>query len=661
MHFSIARNTCFEFDGSLWHVDQYNEVNAGAPFVIACRKSDGLVQSIPQAQLSDWYFEKRLRFLHVGDSNRPVSSTITPNPDRVTSYEYREEELLEIDYRMGYVMAVSIDRKYVSNTDEREKNIALHALTLKEKYKDNPVYRDKPKPSDATVRRWFMRWRAGNYVAGAVLSRKGGNRNPRHPEIVEAFMADLIRSEYMTGQRISVTKLYESLRRKMKGNPELSGFKVPAKPTLYRRVREIPVYDKVSSREGWDRAQQLFPSGMPVRHVRYPFERVELDHTPVDIQVIDDNGQVVPRKIWATFLIDCFTRMIVGFYISFDAPSRKSVVAALKHSLKSKSYVKEIYPSIQSEYPCMGVCAQIVVDNGRELHSLEAKRVIAELNINFQYCPRKRPNFKGKIERFIRRFNYELIHSLPGTTFANYLAKGDYKGKPALTFEALVEVIHHWIIDDYHNESHDGLDGDTPLNVWNKNRHAFSAPVLFDSIDRLDQLMWTEFDATIQTNGIAKYNLKWNSKALQDIAKKYGRGTKVTVKLDEDNLHAVWVKVPGTDELIKATCTREEYARNLSLRVHQMVWKHLRAEHGDRKDFTEPTLLTARAGLDQSVADAVQRAKAARKGRGKVSVSSSAELIASKTPAEAPERPRKKASVVPPEVTFIVPDDLEVM
>lgn len=660
MHFSIDRNVRFELDGSPWQVDQYNNVNTEAPYVIASRKSDGFVQSIPLAQFSDWYVEKRIRFVHAGDSNRPVSSTFAPNPDRLITNEYCEKKLQEIDYRMGYILATSIDRKFISKTRVREQNIVLHALTLKEKYKDNPSYRDKPMPSDATVRRWFMRWRAGNYVAGAVLSHKGGNRNQRHPEVVEAFMEELIRSEYMTAQRNPVAKLYEILRRKMKGDPELSRFNVPSKPTLYRRIHKIPVYDRVAARFGWDRAQQQFPSGMPVRHVRYPFERVELDHTPVDIQVVDENGNMVSRKIWATFLIDCFTRMIVGFYISFDAPSRKSVVAALKHALKSKSYVKQVYPGIKSEYPCMGVCAQIVVDNGRELHSLDAKRVIAELNINFQYCPRKRPNFKGKIERFIKRFNYELIHSLPGTTFANYLAKGDYKGKPVLSFEDLVAVIHHWIIDDYHNASHDGLDGDTPLNVWNKNRHAFSAPVLFDSIDRLDQLMWTEFDSTIQTSGIAKYNLKWNSKALQDLARKHGRGTKVTVKLDEDNLHAVWVKVPGTDELIKATCTREEYARNLSLRAHQMVWKNLRAEHGDRKNFTEPTLLVVRAALDQSVANAIQRAKAGRRGHGKVSASSSAEVMASKIPAEAHDKPNQGASVVPSEVTIIVPADLEV-
>jgi hypothetical protein len=85
MHFSIAKNSCFALDGDLWQVEKHNAANKEAPFIVASRQSDGQVQSFTELQFSDWYFDRRLKFLQVGDSNRPVSSAITQNPDRIVS------------------------------------------------------------------------------------------------------------------------------------------------------------------------------------------------------------------------------------------------------------------------------------------------------------------------------------------------------------------------------------------------------------------------------------------------------------------------------------------------------------------------------------------------------------------------------------------------
>jgi putative transposase len=547
------------------------------------------------------------------------------------------------------VLAVSENKKLISNTHDRREKIREHALAKN----------SKKMPSDSTVRRWYQRWRAHDYENAGVLSRKGGNREQRINEAVEVFVQQKIHDDYMSEQRISVVELEKKIRGGMKADPVLCKQPVPSLKTIYRRVDEIAVYDRVSARHGRDVAQQRYPSGLPVRQPRYPFERFELDHTPIDLIVIDEVTKKTLGRAWATFLIDAFTRMVVGFYISMKAPSRKSVVAAIKHAISPKAYVKTLYPEIKTPYPCWGACSTLVVDNGRDLHANDAKRVMAELNLVVQYCPRKRPNYKGKIERFLKTFNYQFIHLLPGTTFANYLAKADYKVKEIISFDRLIELIHHWVIDEYHNTEHRAL-GISPLAFWNQNRHAFSNPVLFDSVDRLDQLMWTEFTGSIQKDGVRRHNLFWNSKGLQDIAKQYGHKTKIDVLMDEDDLSMARVRIPHTNELIDVANTKPDYTEGLSLHSHELICKDLSKNYGSPDQISEQALMTARRRREELVAEAVVAAKSKSKKSTKGGAMSSDDVVRSISKSPKSKAPKKPKPIALADVSPIIPDNMEI-
>lgn len=642
MLFSIAENTRFTLDGQIWSVMEYNCVDKMEPMIVARRKG-GLVDSFPLGKFSELYRQHKILFIEEEDANRQVQAR---NQTLNLAIHLSDEQREEIDRRMGYVLAVTQDKKYISNTAERLENIRLQAITNGEK-----------KPSDASVRRWFNMWRAGKCQSIALLPRKGGNKTERLDPAIEKYVEDRISSDYMSLQRITGAELYDRICRGIKADPNLCLLGPPSIKTVYRRIQEIDDYDFVAARFGWDRAQQLFPSGLPVRHPQYAYERFELDHTPIDLIVVDEVTGEPLGQAWATFLIDAYTRMIVGFYIALHAPSRKSVVKAIKHAISPKTYVKELYPNIQNAYPCWGVCSLLAVDNGRDLHAEDARRIMAALNIIVQYCPRKRPNYKGKIERFLKRFNYELVHVIPGTTFANYIKKGDYKEKSRITLPTLVELIHSWVIDDYHTEEQGGI-GMAPLQFWNQSQHAFANPVLFDSFERLDQLEWVEFGGTIQTNGISKHNLSWNSQALQNIAKQYGRGTKVDVLLDEDNLGRVRVKVPEQEELIIVSNTNMAYADGLSLARHRSIQAQEKLKKLEFRQLTEPARVAARRRFEEAIAGPKKPLK------GKASQSSgapqsSAEIIQSpkqKSPVS-PQAPAEPPSQIatPPVVIDLVP------
>ncbi|RBH40617.1 integrase, partial [Pseudomonas sp. MWU13-2860] len=58
----------------------------------------------------------------------------------------------------------------------------------------------------------------------------------------------------------------------------------------------------------------------------YLLERVEIDHTPFNIFVIDEESMLVLGRPYITVIIDCHTRMILGFYLSFSPPSIEAVL-----------------------------------------------------------------------------------------------------------------------------------------------------------------------------------------------------------------------------------------------------------------------------------------------------------------------------------------------
>ena len=62
---------------------------------------------------------------------------------------------------------------------------------------------------------------------------------------------------------------------------------------------------------------------MPGKNPRgnFPLELVQIDHTPLDLDLVDEENRESIGRAYLTLGIDVFSRMIMGFYISYEAPS----------------------------------------------------------------------------------------------------------------------------------------------------------------------------------------------------------------------------------------------------------------------------------------------------------------------------------------------------
>jgi putative transposase len=125
-------------------------------------------------------------------------------------------------------------------------------------------------------------------------------------------------------------------------------------------------------------------------------------------------------------MLDVYSRMALGIYLSFHPPGYLSVMQCLRHAIKPKGYVKDFYPEIEHDWPASGLPERLVVDNGKEFYSRHFEDACLQLGIGVQYAPPKCAWYKGTMERWFGTQNTRLLHELPGTTFSDIFDRGDY-------------------------------------------------------------------------------------------------------------------------------------------------------------------------------------------------------------------------------------------
>jgi putative transposase len=62
-----------------------------------------------------------------------------------------------------------------------------------------------------------------------------------------------------------------------------------------------------------------------------------MDHTPVDLILVDEAARRPIGRPWLTLAMDVDTRMVAGFLIFFDPPCATSVALALAHAVLPKT------------------------------------------------------------------------------------------------------------------------------------------------------------------------------------------------------------------------------------------------------------------------------------------------------------------------------------
>jgi putative transposase len=472
--------------------------------------------------------------------------------------------------RRSYVLAVL----NMPNTRERLEK-AIHNTWTRLKSPKTP-------PGYASVYRWKVRFLKsnGDIRALAANTHSRGNRETRYPAAVIEICEHSISAKYLNRVRNSIQEtLEDALRRVKKENelrPECDALPLPTRRLIARMIADIPAFDRYSARYGHDAAIKEFRSVQGHSVAQAPLERAEIDHTLVDLMVVDDQSGLPLGRPWVTACIDCYTRCILGIYIGFNPPSYQSVATCLKDCFLPKINLKRDYPDIVNEWPAYGVMRNLVVDGGLEFYSTSLEQVCLSLNINWIAAPRRTAWFKGKIERFLGTMNRAVAHGLPGTTFSDIFEKGDYN--PAehatTTLATLRKVVRMWIADVYHQQVHRSLQT-TPAKMWTSSIRPEDIR-LPDETTQLDLVMGRVESRTLTHKGIEFEGLFYNSPELTEMRRREGANLAVEIRINESDIGSIYVLSTKTSRAYSVPALDQDYAAGISLWQHKVIRNYQR-------------------------------------------------------------------------------------
>ncbi len=319
---------------------------------------------------------------------------------------------------------------------------------------------NKLKLSTRYVYRLVRNYRQSHGLMTSIIPQKpsGGKGRSRLLKQQEELINQVIDEFYLTSQKLSPAKIVEEIKKQcFEKQIEFS-----SEITIRRRLGSLSLAQL--QKRGQD-STSTEPIIGKFPKVNYPLDVVQIDHTLVDVIIVDPIERLPIGRPYVTFAIDIYSRCIAGFTLSLEAPSAVSVGLCLTHIAMDKAHWLKML-EIDALWPIHGKPNIIHVDNGSDFHSNALTRGCLQHGIKIEYRPIGKPHYGGIIERVIGTM-MKLIHTLPGTTFSNIKEKGNYpsENKACLTLGELERWLIIAITKYYHLRLHTGIS-QTPLKLY---------------------------------------------------------------------------------------------------------------------------------------------------------------------------------------------------
>ena len=318
------------------------------------------------------------------------------------------------------------------------------------------------------------RHRQGTGLVTDLVRRRsdGGKDGNRLSEPVEQVIRELVRNLYLTRQKRTVASLHREIVRVCTAR----GLPVPARNTVAARIARMDPVEVGRRREGPDSVRPLQSAGGEAPVVDSILEQVQIDHTVIDLIVVDEHERQPIGRPYLTVAIDVCSRCILGMVVTLEAPSAVSVGLCLAHAaIDKRPWLEQL--GVEAEWPMSGKPKTLFVDNAAEFKSEALTRGCQQHGIELDYRPLGRPHYGGIVERIIGTA-MQQIHELPGTTFSNPDERGQYDSEQmaALTLAELEQ----WLtlaVATYHGTVHSTLE-QTPAGRWAEDVAATGAPMI---------------------------------------------------------------------------------------------------------------------------------------------------------------------------------------
>lgn len=369
-----------------------------------------------------------------------------------------------------------------------------------------------------TIYRWLTRFEETGLVSSLLRTARSDKGGQRLNEEIEQIISLQIQQYYLKQERPSVLKLYKRVKQECLD----ADLEPPHKNTVYARARALDQREVLRKRYSPKLAREKFePLRGQFPGADYPNAVVQIDHTKVDVIVVDEEHRLPVGRPYLTLALDVATKLVTGFRMTLDPPGASSAGLCVAHAVMRKEHwlAKR---DILAEWPIYGKMQKIHVDNAKEFRGNMLRRACDQHGIILEHRPKGQPNYGPHIERAFRTFMGEC-QSLPGTTFSNVQAKMDYdsEGRACLTLAELELWFTIFVVYCYHHRAHKGINEIPPVKLYHQFVHGSStqpgiglpAPIENEENFRLDFTPYVE--RTVQRQGVVIDNIHYYAPILR--------------------------------------------------------------------------------------------------------------------------------------------------
>lgn len=429
------------------------------------------------------------------------------------------------------------------------------------------------KISESTLRRRIKAFRTGGTAGVAAEMTRKSTRRDGMPQIdprVQDVIIQVVSSatnKTTRSKKALIADIKRELLRQHPGNPELG------EPSRRTFERWLDPYTHGKHTFGNARVRQT-AANSPQREYRRgdllrPGQRVEIDATPLDVMVRNEDGSASRPEL--TAMIDVATRAIIAWGFTTAAsggfdnallvaraavppalrPGHESLSLRLSATLPHEAMVAAD-PRRSESYDVPFIFPEeITVDGGSSFRGSVFEDTCRRFGITLNYAAPRTPTQKPHIERVFRTIREGFSQYLTGYTGADVAHRG--RDVEALwDLPGIDWMFQHWYCTVYLARPHVGLRH--PLHpdlVWTP-RQMYSAlvevsdgiPIPFSRSDYIACMPWQ--DRMITREGIRLGNRIYDSRELDGLRDRRGPrpGGKWQVHQDPNESTVVWVLHP---------------------------------------------------------------------------------------------------------------------
>lgn len=559
-------------------------------FVVVSRHEGGLIlienidtgerTRVPHNDLAYAYYNEALVF----DDAKPFSELparethwgdISQEDRRVAEYRYEViEPLIELSGRNLHEAVADRTKYYRKRLREMR----------------NPPVKGVGK---STIYAWLREYRLKGNDKRALVPKQSHRDTPLVSQFgteVEEIIENVIQDHSHLASPAGIDTIWRQVNLEIsrinRRRSRTERISIPSRMTVYRRIKKHDVEGKVRAVRNTRRRVPSDIQQESYTRATVPLEIAEIDHTILDVMVIDEEtGQVIGRPT-LTICLDHSTRYPLGYYLGFLKPGYQSVMECLYHAILPKQNVKERFGT-DNDWLAFGVPSVLVVDNGREFLSRALEDACDQLGILLEISPVGTPEKKGRVERLFRTINTRLAHKVDGTTFSNPQMRGDYDSEKlaTLTLRGLHELLHIVILDIYTQSNHKGLDS-TPAREWqvHSDQERF-IPELGPTPIELAKNLSIPYERKLQHYGIELHGIRYWSKEFEQLRVRLlaeQGDTTITVRQNPADVGLVFVKDPYRKMYLTAL-SNDRALSGQSLSIYQKL-REIRREYGGEPD-----------------------------------------------------------------------------